>query len=266
MLYMLIKFIKNSFAAGKVWIKNISELSELERIQLQEIVQRYYPTAQPEYIHDRTRADNGYELALLKNDMQILGVNYFHVATLLTPFVLEPVPVIHFGQAMKHEMFKGDVIWRLGTIFCLKRVGMFFFFQKLVGVSTIVSPRVYEKFKQRFPVSVDSVTQPHGRVVLCFLNHYFQSERRTSITVDDDFCYNYSTTGEDDITDDWESYYCSKDKAINAMFFERGILSRRNNRIYKSGKHLVAFGYRIGRKRNVSVQLVHNFACLELET
>lgn len=257
---MLLKFMKNAFSKERVLIKAIPDLTPLEQEQLAIIVKRYYPTAGDTYVHERTKIDCGFDLTLLKDAQRILGVSYYSLHHLPTPFTRHATPVIHFGQAMKQEAYQGNIIWRLGTIYSLRKMGILFPFKKVMGVSTIVSPRVYEKFKQLFPMTFDRLGQPHGRAVHGFLNYYLQKARQLSMDVDHDFCYTYPHVGEDDITDDWERFYRAKDEAINALFFERGILVRRNGRIYKSGKHLVACGYRKGWNKRQPVELLNDFS------
>ena len=247
---MIHKFIQNARHRGVVSIKKVPALTLDEQTQLATIIKRYYPTAAPAYIHARTQIDLGFDVVLLKQGAQICGVSYYHLSRLSTPFGKKPIRVLHFGQAMKHETYKGNVIWRLGTKYARQQLGWAFPFVPALGVATIVTPRVFEKFQQLYPTAFFHTGQPHAREALAFLNHYFQVERGLDLAVDEDFCYPFPHIADDDITEDWTRFFKANDERINALFFEKGILVRRGGRIYKTPKHLVALGYRNWRQRH----------------
>lgn len=241
---MFLKLLSPLSPKETVVTKAVPQLSFSEQEQLSNIIRRYYPTATKEYINNRTQREQGFEVVLLQEEGIIQAVSYYNISILSTPFLAFPIPVVHFGQAMKKEGYKGDVIWKLGIHYATQKLGWGFPLKKVLGISTIVSPRVYEKFQELYPYSFNHRVQAPDNTALAFFNHYFQEYRGLDIAVGEDWCYTYPDIAIDDITADWTGFYKAKNPAINRMFFEKGILVEQQGRIYKTAKHLVACGYR----------------------
>ena len=224
--------------------KSVSLLTETERNQISTIIKRYYPSAQNAYIEARVKKEQGFDIVMTKEDDKILGVSYYSLVKENTPFDKKPIIIVQFGQAMKVQGYKGNIIWQLGRWYANRNIGYHFPLIKAAGISAIVSPKVYENFVKLYPHTYPNPINPSNETIISFLNTYYHKYRDIDIEVDSDCCYNYSTIEIDDITNDWQRVYKAKDERINQFFIDKGIIKFENGKIYKGAKHLMVCGYR----------------------
>jgi hypothetical protein len=222
------------------------DLSTEEKEEITSLIRRYYPNIEKEYLVSRVSHECKDDIVLLKDEKNLLGVSYYSVHKVLTPFDSKEIHVIKFGQALKQEDYPKSVIWKLGNWYALRNISYFYPIKKIVGVSTIGSPKVFEHFTKLFPNHFpDKTRHIDNREVIAFLNAYFNKNQSMDITIEPDFCFDYPGILETDITSDWEKKYKAKDESINDLFVSSGIIEFRNGKVYKSSRTLVACGYKL---------------------
>jgi hypothetical protein len=225
--------------------KKVPELNTNEQEQLALMLKQYSPNVNDDYVSRLTKEDEGYDIAMIMEGAKIMGVNYYKLAKIKTPFYRKKIMVAYYGQAMKLKGYKGNIIWKIGMWYARKNLGWMFPFKRLVGISEIVNPRVYENYIKLFPNTVPNVDQNQNPVVLAFLKEYFSEYFNTEIKIGEDFCFDYpGFEDDDDITESWDKYFKAKNPAINELFIQKGIIKFKNNRVYTSSKTLAVCGYR----------------------
>lgn len=238
------KILSNHSSKEQITIKSVSDLSLSEQEQLLQLFRRYHPTSDETYIQGRVKVDVGFDLVVIQDKGKIQGVGYYNTHQMSTPFAKHPIPVVFFGQALKREGYKGDLIWKSGIHYAIRKIGWNFPFKKALGVSNVVNPRVYQKFQQLYPYSLNESPLLSDKALSNFINHYYQVECGLSFQVEEDMTCIFTNMSWEDITEDWERVYKAKDAAVNQLFFEKGILVQKKGKIYKTNKHLVTCGYR----------------------
>ena len=219
-----------------------STLTYSERSQLCDLIKRYYPSAQPSYLAARTTEACDFDIVLIKNQDTVLGANYYKTSKQLTPFSHEYLWVVEFGQALKRQDYRGNIIWRLGNWYSLRNISLLYPFKRGMGICKAVNPKVYENFGKLFPYHYPNVKDQGVDGLVDFMNGYYATPDLNQIC--QDLVVTVPGLEEDDITEHWQRYYAAKNDAINRLFFDLGIIYTRDNRIYKSDKHLLVSGFR----------------------
>ncbi|MGB0895812.1 MAG: hypothetical protein ACPGU9_05595 [Flavobacteriaceae bacterium] len=240
--------------------KKASELSFNEKEEITNLIKRYYPNSTQDYFDNRVSVKCEDDIVLLKNAKNILGVSYYKVDKLVTPFTSKVIPVIKFGQALKKEDYPKSVIWKLGNWYAQRNISYFYPAKEVVGVSTISSPKVFEHFTKLFPNHFPNSKYTSDNLKITnFLNEYFNQNQSLDVSIGTDFCIDYPGVLEKEITSDWEKKYKAKDDSINELFISFGIIKFSDGKIYQTRKTLVACGYRtpltfVRRKKHVPIK------------
>ncbi len=222
------------------------ELSNKEKNQLKNLLKRYYPTANEEYINTRLSNKYDFNIVLLKYHGIVLGANYFKLDKLKTPFHRKEIWVVYFGQALKNEYYPGSVIWRTGHWYAKKNISYLYPIKRTVGLSVISTPKVFEHFtklfKNHFP-NLGSYEVGKSFSIANFLRNTY-GKRGVQLKFDSNYCFAILDFDPIDITDDWERHYKAKNEAINEFFIKNEIIKFEGGRIYDNNIGLIACGYR----------------------
>lgn len=240
----------------KIVEKNVHTLTNSEADQLAQLIRRYYVTAKEDFINNRVYLDHGYQIILLKEGEKVLGASFYHLCKTQTGLLNNSAYTLQFGQAMKQSGVRDNIIWTLGRWYATKHIGLTFPFRTVVGVSTIISPKVFENFVKLFPNAYGGQSTQEDPIVQAYLNNYFQQQRQMNIQVNKEFCYDFpDLQEEEEITKDWERVHKAKDETVNQLFFDKGILKQKNGKIYKTNRHLITCGIR----QPISISRVKNW-------
>lgn len=235
---------------SKLQLKTIQTLSDDDRLALADLIISFYKLSTTDkYLLEKTVKGPAFDIVLNYCENQtIQSASYFHYTKCLTPFSKRPLPVVHFGLSMKQPHFKGNVIWKSGSWYARKRMGIFYPLKSAVGLSMIQNPRVLENFtklfKTNFPFSFEQ-----NESIESFVFDYFKS-RSSDFNLTKDFCFIDESLQELDITTMWEKLFKSKNERINQLLFDKGIFVQRGDRIIKTNKMFIACGYRALFKLN----------------
>ena len=226
--------------------KTVHELTSDERAQISNLLEQFYPNSTQEYIDNRVLIDNKFDIVIAKENENILAVSYYKYVEIKSPFSKKKLPVIHFAQALKKSETKSGAIMNLGTPYVIKKLGYNYMFREALGITCIIAPKVYEKFVKNADEFYPNHEKPNqlNQEILTCLNNFFDSHREINIHIDDSCCFDYKGVPGEDITKNWDRYYKSKNPAINQYFVDKGIIYFKNDRVYKTSKHLVAIAYR----------------------
>jgi len=226
--------------------KKPNELSGNEKKQLKHFLKRYYSTINENYISDRLSNTYDYDIVLMKNQGVVLGASYYKIDKLKTPFAKKRLPVVHFGQVLKNEYYKGAVIRRTGHWYVQKSISYFYPIKKIVGVSMVGSPKVFEHFTKLFKnhcPNLDAVKSNNNISITHFLQEVYE-KRGVKLKFNGNHCFAHMDFEPIDITKDWERYYKAKNKTINAFFIENGLIKFEGNKIYDNNVALIVCGFR----------------------
>ena len=226
----------------KLISKSKDQLDTSEKKQLELIIRRYYKGARQEFIDYRLNTGPEFDIILQKKEDEVLAASYYHCSTGSSPFHRN-IHLFHFGIAVKKEGHKGNVIWQNGRFYARKKLGPWWMLKKGIGISAICNPRVLENFTRLFKFNYPYSVKHQPEKVVEFLDEYFK-QRNIQIRLDQHFCFQDDAISKTDITVEYDRFYRSKNENINQLFFELGILSREENKIYLTGKHMVVCGYR----------------------
>lgn len=226
----------------KLIAKPKDELTSGEKQQLELIIKRYYKGAQQEFFDQRLNTGPDFDIVLQKKGDEILAASYYHHSKADSPFG-KNIHIVHFGISIKKQGHRGNVIWQNGRFYARKILGAGWMLKKGVGISAICNPKVLENFILLFRFNYPYSINKNEQKVIEFLNTYFKS-RKVGIHLDKNFCFVDPTIQKTDITDEYDRYYKSKNEHINQLFFVLDILTKENDRIYLTGKHMVICGYR----------------------
>jgi hypothetical protein len=222
--------------------KSKHQLSSIEKQQLENIIRRYYKGAKPAFLEYRLNTGPEFDIILQKKEDEVLAASYYHHSKGDSPFC-QNIHLVQFGVAVKKEGHKGNVIWQNGKFYARKRLGPLWLMKKGIGISAICNPKVLENFTRLFKFNYPYSTKQQSAKVIEFLDKYFDG-RGINIKLDNDFCFNDDSLEKTDITSEYDKFYRSRNTTINQLFFELGILLKENEKIYLTGKHIVACGYR----------------------
>lgn len=222
--------------------KTGGSLNNDERTQLEKIIERHVDGASKEFIEQRLSDQSGFDIVLQKQDTRILAASFYHLKKGSSPFSKKNY-VLQFGIAVKVEGFRGNVIWKTGKWFAKRRIGWLYPLKKVVGISCICNPRVFENFIKLFPFNYPYHASDNKEQVIDFLTGYFK-ERKLDISLDSNFCFEDKTVSWTEITNDYSRFYRSRDPKINDYFFNLGVLVRQEEKIFITEKLIVACGYR----------------------
>ncbi|UKN02346.1 hypothetical protein K6119_02275 [Paracrocinitomix mangrovi] len=238
---------------SKYILRNSGTLLAEEKSQIADLIAIHYgEDTKQEFLNWRVSTEADFDIVLLKEKEIVLCVSFYHTSKEMTPFCKKKVLVIQFGIALKHHLYEGNVIWKMGRWYARKKAGILFPIRQAVGVSFMSNPRVYENFIRLFPVNYPGIDGLRDEKTLAFIRSYAQS-RMLPFTIDDDACYVDTSLSKFEITDSWAKYAGARNSAINQFFIERGITTYENGRYYRSGKHLIACGYRAPLKLDFSI-------------
>ncbi len=237
------------------------ELSNKEKSQLKNLLKRYYPTADEEYINARLSNKYGFDVVLLKTHGIVLGASYLKLDMLKTPFYNKEIPVVYFGQALKNEYYGGSVIWRTGHWYAKKNISHLYPIKRTVGLSVISTPKVFEHFTKLFKNHCPNL-EPYGTGKSISITNFLRNtygERGVPLKFGSNYCFAILDFDPIDITDDWEKHYKAKNEAINEFFITHDIIKFEGDRIYDNNIGLIACGYRnpwnFSAKRQVRIQI-----------
>jgi hypothetical protein len=234
--------IKKNQMSQKIIQKKVLELTQDEVKQLEALILRYYSTADDSFIAKRLLEDNGYDIVLLKEKEEIVAASFYHLTKKEGSWFKRATYIIQFGQSLKKEGYKGNVIWKLGCWYAKRNIGYAFPFKQCIGVSTVISPKVFENFVKLFSrhhFKFDNAKDMHA---LDFVQDYFRNNRNSNFNIGMDFCFDSSDLTPEDITEDWNKVYKSRENWINQLFEEKGIIKMVNDRVYKMPRHIVVCG------------------------
>lgn len=223
-----------------------SELSHKERSQVKALFKRYYPTVNDKYINDRLSSAYGFNIVLLKSHGIVLGASYYKMDRLKTPFSKKKIPVVQFGQVLKNEHYKGSVIWRTGHWYAQKNIGYHYYIKRIVGLSMISSPKVFEHFTKLFKNHCpDLAPMELGKSISIadFLQDIY-GKRGVELKFGTKHCLALLDYEPIDITNEWERHYKAKNESINTFFIDNEIIKFKGDRIYDNNIALIACGYR----------------------
>ena len=240
-----VRRIQDEALSTQIVQRKAHELSSFEKEEIICLIKRYYPNADNEYIKARISEDCQNDIVLLKNSMSVLGVGYYSINQLKTPFSSKIIPVVQFGQALKKESYRKSVIWKLGHWYAQRNISYLYPLKKVMGISLIKNPKVYEHFTKLFPNHYPRTKSSHTNSnLIAFLNAYFNENKKLNISIEEDFCFYVEGFKIEDITQDWEKHYKAKDETINELFIKSEAIEFKNGKIYQTKKALVACGYR----------------------
>jgi hypothetical protein len=226
--------------------KSINTLTESERQQIAVLIESYFPYLGEDFIRSKTVSGPDYDVVLLKKKDTVLGVSYYKTYELKTPFHPNKVPVIHFDLALKKPGYKGKVIRKMGRWYAIKKIGIFFPFKRIVGISEITSPRVMENFAKRFPLNSMNFPAHSSATIFRFVQNFFSEHRKMDIEIDFNSCFDLRDPMKEEVTDSWNKYFKAKNESINDLFLNSLIFTTEGDQIFKSEKAYVACGYRAG--------------------
>ena len=226
--------------------KKVTDLSKDEKMQLIQLLQEYYPTAKQSFITARTSLDKGYDFVLLKSGNTILGANLFRLTKEKNSWWNRNRYTLQFGLSVKQKSYRGNIIWRLGTWYAKKNIGLSFLFQNMVGLTTTISPKVFENFIKFFPSYHCENKDNQSFQALQYAKNHFEIGYQDHFRwCDNSFCFDSChELGTEDITDHWEKTFKAKQEWINDFFIDKGIIQKVKNRIYKMPRHIVVCGVR----------------------
>jgi len=222
--------------------KTTESLNESERIQLETIIRRYYKGAKDGFIDQRIRKGTDFEIVLQKEGEEVLAASFYHLQEGSSPFFKKSF-IAQFGIAVKKEGHRGNVIWKNSTWYAKNRVGAFYLLNNAIGISMICNPKVFENFVKLFPYNYPFQTTENKDRIIDFLHTYFRG-RNIPVQLDGHLCFQDENICATDITEEYAGYYRSKNERINTLFFELGILSKKEDKIYLTGKHITVCGCR----------------------
>lgn len=233
-------------------LKKLEDLRFSEKQQITTLIHKYYP-GDNFLKHKFLEEDNQMDIVLLKNEHQLLGISFYKTSYLLTPYSSNKLPVIHFSMALKSPLYKGNLIWKLGFWYAKRFLGLLFPFRKSVGIMTVVSPKVLESFSKLYPESLKDASHSCSTEKYNFLQDYLKAHYGIKESLHPNLSFETQTSSEINITQHWNKYYRAQNEAINTLFFERGILRKEGDQIYKTSKRLVISGYRNPLKWNKNI-------------
>ncbi|MDG1331798.1 MAG: hypothetical protein P8P74_05680 [Crocinitomicaceae bacterium] len=231
-----------------IYQKKAADLSIIEHDLIVSLLERHYPNTDKKYIEDRVSPHNDFDIVFLKNEAVIVGVSYFKVNKLKTPFSNRKIPVIHFGQVLKSPEFSGNLIWKLGHWYATKNIDLLYPVRRVVGITITSNPKVYGHFAKLFPNNFAG--QKADRAMLSFLNEYFTGYTQLQSEVSDEFTMTYPDLNEKDISRDWNAFYKSKNDESNELFRRKEIIAiDEDGAISQTLNRLVCVGYRDAFRR-----------------
>ena len=223
--------------------KKREDLEPSERDQFTDFIKTYIPGINQEYIDERVLKGPEFDIVLLKDKEELQAVSCYHLSHLKTPFSKKEIPVLHFGTSMKSRSYKGNTIWKLGNWYGKHEISPLYMLKRVAGVTHTYNPKVFENFIRLFKC-VYPYPNGDNQEVLTFLKHYLNNFRGINYELDDHFCFHDPNVENTDITDDWERSYKAKSEEVNELFKKLGIIEERDGRIIRTGRHIVACGYR----------------------
>ena len=226
--------------------KKVADLTQDEKTQLSVLIKTHYPSARESFIRARTSIDKGYDFVLLKSGDTILGANLYRLVREKKNWWYRTRCTIQFGLAIKQNSYKGNIIWRLGMWYAKKNAGISCLFHNTIGLTTIISPKVFENFIQLFPDYYAEHKDEESSLVLQYVKNHLKMRYQEEFDwCDDGFCFNsFQDLGIEDITDRWEQTFKAKQDWINEFFIAKGIIQKIGNRIYKMPRHILVCGIR----------------------
>ncbi len=237
------------------------KLSNKEKNQVKNLLIRYYPTANEEYVNSRLSSKYDFDIVLLKTRGIVLGASYFKLDKLKSPFYNKAIPVVYFGQALKNEYYEGSVIWRTGHWYSKKNIGYLYLLKRIVGLSIISTPKVFEHFTKLFRNHCPNIGSYGGGISISIANFLRSTYRKRGVQLkfENNYCFTVLDFDPIDITDNWERHYMAKNEAINEFFIKNEIIKFEGDRIYDNNIGLIACGYRnawnFSPKRQVGIQI-----------
>lgn len=228
----------------EIHLKTSRTLDSDEITGLQQLMLAYWENHDSNYVKNKIVNGPNMDIVMVKNKEEVLGCNLYKLHKLANPFTERETPIFTFAVAYKKKGFRGNILWRLGSWYARKNLGPFWFLRSVIGVSIISSPKVFENFSTLFPLVYPTIDKETPSQVATFLQTYLNDYRNVPYELDDSCCYEYPYLESCDVTDHWEKHLKAKDETINEFFFERGIYIKKNQRIFRGEKILVACGYR----------------------
>jgi hypothetical protein len=228
--------------AQKIIQKRVPQLTAQEVAQLEVLILRYYSTADDSFIGKRLLEDQGYDIVLLKEGEEVLAASFYHLTKKEGGWLERSTYILQFGQALKKEGFKGNTIWKLGCWYAKRNIGYLYLLKQVVGVSTVISPKVFENFLKLFPRHHFKQKNVDDKSAFYFVQRFFKKYRNTNLNMGTDFCFDSPDLTSEDITNDWDKVYKSKQEWINQLFEESGIIKKQDGRVYKMPRHIVICG------------------------
>lgn len=228
--------------AQKIIQKRVPQLTAQEIAQLEVLILRYYSTADDSFIAKRLLEDQGYDIVLLKEGEEVLAASFYHLTKKEGGWLERTTYILQFGQALKKEGFKGNTIWTLGCWYAKRNIGYLYFLKQVVGISTVISPKVFENFMKLFPRHHFKQDSLEDKRTFDFVQIFFKKYRNINLNIGSDFCFDSPGLASEDITDDWDRVYKAKKEWINQLFEENGIINKKDDRVYKMPRHIVICG------------------------
>jgi hypothetical protein len=248
--------------AQKIIQKRVPELTAQEVAQVEVLILRYYSTANDSFIAKRLLEDQGYDIVLLKEGEEVLAVSFYHLTKKRGGWLGRTTYVLQFGQTLKKEGLKGNTIWKLGCWYAKRNIGYLYLLKQVVGISTVISPKVFENFLKLFPRHHFKQENLEDKSAFDFVQHFFKKYRNTNLNIGTDFCFDSHDLSLEEITNDWDKVYKSKQEWINQLFEEKGIIKKQDGRVYKMPRHVVICGIR----QPMSFLLKNVWSCLKDRT
>lgn len=190
---------------------------------------------------------------------EICGLTSYSTSFIKHPMTGKKVFISVGGISYKNKNNPIKNLARIISVAHMKKyLGHFWFFKTILGVGKTVNPRLFVQFDSFFPILYPSTSKKDNSIWQHFLSEYLSLVENHPIVLNENLIDKQQFLGpEVDITDDFQTYYTSKNESVNNFFFENEIFIKREGRIYLTNKSLVLLGeYRLGAMLSKKMRLV----------
>lgn len=223
--------------------KKSADLSAQEIDQMSHIIRELVTNLDEQHIYQNHIRKNAPDFCMMLQNGKIVAFQSYSCFTAQTPFRKKPIPVIYSGLLYKDKETRiTSVSRKLSQQYLRKQLGMFWFMNPFIITTTTVSPRMVFELSQTFKTFYPLPGKQAPEKIQSFLTDIYHQYIHKPLAIDG-FLVNdkgSGSSGETDITGQWEKMYASRNPDTNDFFIRSGIIAEKDHRYFLTGsKNLV---------------------------
>ena len=184
---------------------------------------------------------------IFKVNDKIAAFQAYSLFKAVTPFRNKALPIIYINLSYKDPSKNAHIknfAKRSNLSFIKRSIGSLWFLKSFLVIFETYNPKLVERISPFFSRYYPNVSNPTPKAIQQFGQDFFRDQLKViDPKIDEDLIKQEGYFGLSDISDKWNQMYESVNLKRNQFFIEKGVIEKRDEEYFLTGKAVLFIGY-----------------------